>query len=192
MYPSIRENVTETVLGMLVVLVTLVPGAWGQADVQGQWSTLPYLMPTNAVHAALLYNGKVLVIAGSKMHGWDSKYGGGALGPAIRNHHYPVHELLHVLQRDGAACRWPYAHRGGPNSKQSYVPGKFAGCDLRSCHEYFYPYAKHGPWPLVSDVDHVERRPDHDFFRTQRDQWFHQYHGGNLHLGIGLEPPVHA
>ncbi len=66
MYPSIREKVTETVFGILVVLVALVPGAWGQADVQGQWSTLPYLMPTNSVHAALLYNGKVLIIAGSK------------------------------------------------------------------------------------------------------------------------------
>src|ERR1700686_4394773 len=66
MCPSIRERVAETVLGMLVVLVALVPGARGQADVQGQWSTVPYLMPTNSVHAELLYNGKVLIIAGSK------------------------------------------------------------------------------------------------------------------------------
>ncbi len=66
MCPSIRERVAETVLGILVVLVTLVPGAWGQADVQGQWSTLPYLMPTDSVHTELLYNGKVLIIAGSK------------------------------------------------------------------------------------------------------------------------------
>ena len=66
MCPSIRERVAETVLGILVVLVTLVPGAWSQADVQGQWSTLPYLMPTDSVHTELLYNGKVLIIAGSK------------------------------------------------------------------------------------------------------------------------------
>ena len=65
MSPNIR--VTEAVLGILVVFGSLVPAAWGQAGVQGQWSTLPYLMPTNTVHAALLYNGKVLVIAGSKM-----------------------------------------------------------------------------------------------------------------------------
>jgi len=44
---------------------TLIPGAAGQADVQGQWSTLPYLMPINPIHAALLYNGKLLIIAGS-------------------------------------------------------------------------------------------------------------------------------
>jgi len=36
-----------------------------QANVQGQWNTLPYLMPINPVHVALLSNGKVLVVAGS-------------------------------------------------------------------------------------------------------------------------------
>ena len=36
-----------------------------QANVQGQWSTLPYLMPINPVHVALMYNGKVLVVSGS-------------------------------------------------------------------------------------------------------------------------------
>jgi len=37
----------------------------GQANVQGQWSTLPYLLPINPVHVALLSSGKVLVVAGS-------------------------------------------------------------------------------------------------------------------------------
>lgn len=32
---------------------------------QGQWQTLPYTMPINPVHAALLYNGKVLIVSGS-------------------------------------------------------------------------------------------------------------------------------
>jgi galactose oxidase-like protein/PKD domain-containing protein len=36
-----------------------------QANVQGQWQTLPNLMPINPVHAALLHNGKVLVVSGS-------------------------------------------------------------------------------------------------------------------------------
>jgi Domain of unknown function (DUF1929)/IPT/TIG domain len=63
----VPARVAQTVLGLFVILGALVPGMWAQADVQGSWSTLPYLMPTNAVHAALLYNGKVLIIAGSKM-----------------------------------------------------------------------------------------------------------------------------
>ncbi|HTC93549.1 MAG TPA: galactose oxidase-like domain-containing protein [Terriglobales bacterium] len=32
---------------------------------QGQWSTLPYQMPINPVHMALMNNGKVLVVSGS-------------------------------------------------------------------------------------------------------------------------------
>jgi galactose oxidase-like protein/PKD domain-containing protein len=36
-----------------------------QANVQGQWQTLPNLMPINPVHAALLHNGTVLVVSGS-------------------------------------------------------------------------------------------------------------------------------
>ncbi|HKV64738.1 MAG TPA: galactose oxidase-like domain-containing protein [Candidatus Acidoferrum sp.] len=43
-----------------------LPGlAAGQASLQGQWQTLPNLMPINPVHAALLHNGKVLVVSGS-------------------------------------------------------------------------------------------------------------------------------
>jgi Domain of unknown function (DUF1929)/Glyoxal oxidase N-terminus len=40
-------------------------GAVGQANVQGQWSTLTNTMPINPIHAALLSNGRLLVVAGS-------------------------------------------------------------------------------------------------------------------------------
>jgi spore maturation protein SpmB len=39
--------------------------ALGQANVQGQWTTLANTVPINPIHAALLSNGKVLVVAGS-------------------------------------------------------------------------------------------------------------------------------
>jgi hypothetical protein len=48
-----------------LLLNVLVPEMLGQTNVQGQWSTLPYSMPINPVHVALLSNGKVLVVAGS-------------------------------------------------------------------------------------------------------------------------------
>jgi len=41
-----------------------IPSATAQA-LQGQWRTLPNPMPINPVHAALLHNGKVLIVAGS-------------------------------------------------------------------------------------------------------------------------------
>ena len=48
-----------------VLLLTHAPSAAAQASVQGQWQTLPNLMPINPVHAALLHNGKVLIVSGS-------------------------------------------------------------------------------------------------------------------------------
>ena len=36
-----------------------------QVWVAGSWSTLPYTMPINPVHLALMNNGKVLVVSGS-------------------------------------------------------------------------------------------------------------------------------
>ncbi len=49
---------------LLLGLASFAPPALAQS-VQGQWQTLPYTMPINPVHVALLYNGKVLVVSGS-------------------------------------------------------------------------------------------------------------------------------
>jgi len=47
---------------LLIGLAVAVPIAVAQS---GQWQTLPYTMPINPVHTALLYNGKVLIASGS-------------------------------------------------------------------------------------------------------------------------------
>jgi len=49
---------------LLLGLASFAPAAVSQSS-QGQWRTLPYTMPINPVHVALLYNGKVLVVSGS-------------------------------------------------------------------------------------------------------------------------------
>jgi len=49
----------------LLLPVVLAGTSFGQADVVGQWNTLPNLMPINPVHVALMHNGKVLVVSGS-------------------------------------------------------------------------------------------------------------------------------
>src|SRR5438477_6968475 len=59
-YPFLSHS-----LSLSLLLTLWVPITMAQANVQGQWSTLPNLMPINPVHAALLSNGKVLVVAGS-------------------------------------------------------------------------------------------------------------------------------
>jgi len=46
-------------------ITVFVASALGQANVQGQWTTLPNTIPINPVHATLLANGKILIVAGS-------------------------------------------------------------------------------------------------------------------------------
>lgn len=50
---------------LLTILSPLVPAGLAQGTGQGQWQTLPYTMPINPIHAALLYNGKVVIVSGS-------------------------------------------------------------------------------------------------------------------------------
>jgi hypothetical protein len=52
-------------VSLILVPLVLVGTSAGQANVTGQWNTLPNLMPINPVHAALMHNGKVLVVSGS-------------------------------------------------------------------------------------------------------------------------------
>src|SRR4030095_13148308 len=52
--------------GFLGFLPPLRSAAEAQANVTGQWSTLPYTMPSNPIHVGLLHTGKVLVVAGSE------------------------------------------------------------------------------------------------------------------------------
>src|SRR5215831_11404699 len=49
----------------VVVFSLLGAEAQGQANVYGHWDPAPNPMPINPIHVALLYNGKILVAAGS-------------------------------------------------------------------------------------------------------------------------------
>jgi len=57
--------ITWLALILIMFMLNSVPPAAGQAQTTGQWSTLPYTMPINPIHAALMHNGKVLIVAGS-------------------------------------------------------------------------------------------------------------------------------
>jgi len=48
----------------VIALAHLAPPSCAQSG-PGQWQTLPYTMPINPVHVALLHNGKVLIVSGS-------------------------------------------------------------------------------------------------------------------------------
>jgi Domain of unknown function (DUF1929)/Legume lectin domain/Glyoxal oxidase N-terminus/PKD domain len=50
---------------ILGLFTQFAPVARSQANVQGQWDTLPYTMPINPIHVALMHTGKVLIASGS-------------------------------------------------------------------------------------------------------------------------------
>src|SRR6266576_6069367 len=54
----------------------------GQANVVGQWTTLPTSMPINPVHVAMLHNGKVLIVSGSGNVSGNRNYQAGIFDPA--------------------------------------------------------------------------------------------------------------
>jgi hypothetical protein len=81
---QVSSRVTRCFLPAILAAVCFsgLPGRAGaQANVQGQWQTLPNLMPINPVHAALLRNGKVLVVSGSGNLPSDTNYQAGVFDP---------------------------------------------------------------------------------------------------------------
>ena len=54
-----------TLVLIALFTLTLPLALTAQANLQGQWTTLPNLMPINPVHVSLLSTGKVLVVSGS-------------------------------------------------------------------------------------------------------------------------------
>jgi hypothetical protein len=69
-----RSLSVQAIFLLLLVLGMSVPGVMAQANIQGQWTTLPYPMPINPVHVSLLYTGKVLVVSGSGNVAGNSNY----------------------------------------------------------------------------------------------------------------------
>ena len=83
--PSLESSrVTRYFLQVFVAglcLASLPDLAGAQANVQGQWQTLPNPMPINPVHAALLRNGKVLVVSGSGNLPGNTNFQAGVFDP---------------------------------------------------------------------------------------------------------------
>src|SRR5438128_1783692 len=60
-----RWSVAAVILFALGLAALGTEAIFAQAGQLGRWTTLPYLMPVNPIHLALLSNSKVLVVAGS-------------------------------------------------------------------------------------------------------------------------------
>src|SRR5262245_16056504 len=72
------------VLGFSLVILLLTSGVrmvWAQAGQLGQWSTMGNLMSINPVHAALMNNGKVLIVSGSGNVATETNFRAAVLDP---------------------------------------------------------------------------------------------------------------
>ena len=61
-------------IALMVLLLPCAGGVYGQANVQGQWQTVPTTMPINPIHVSLMHNGKILVVAGSGNYPPNTSY----------------------------------------------------------------------------------------------------------------------
>src|SRR3989442_1233457 len=69
------------ILFAAAVLAATTPLLWAQVNLQGRWTTLPYLMPINPIHLALLNTGKVLIVAGSGNVATEKNFQAGVWDP---------------------------------------------------------------------------------------------------------------
>ena len=77
-----RRRTLLSLILLVLVSSASVPSSFAQANVQGQWSTLPTQMPINPVHVALIHNGKVLIVSGSGNLPSDTNYMAAVWDPA--------------------------------------------------------------------------------------------------------------
>ena len=99
-------------IGLALAITSNTPRLRAQAGTVGEWKTLG-VMPINPVHAALMNNGKVLIVSGSGNVAAETNFRSAVLDPLtgtiVQTSRTPV--VGHVLQRHGVAARRPCVHQ---------------------------------------------------------------------------------
>jgi hypothetical protein len=174
-------------LAVLLTVAYLSPAARAQSSGQGQWQTLPNLMPINPVHTALLHNGKVLIVSGSGNVAGNTNFQAGIFDPATGTvTTQPVAWDMFcngmVVLADGRAIvnggTLQYDPFHGQLRSAVYDPATGQYTDMQTM--------AHG---LVSHGDQFEQWYDHDVFRPGR-KGKHEFHSGDLYGWFGLEHSV--
>src|SRR6202022_2747296 len=78
----LHGNTSLLLATLALIAACYSPAALGQANVIGNWQTVPAQMPINPVHTALLSNGKILVVSGSGNYPAQTIYNVGGGDPA--------------------------------------------------------------------------------------------------------------
>ena len=81
----IHSAILLRAIGTLAIAILLIlrlqPSLLAQANVTGQWQTLPTQAPINPIHVSLMHNGQVLIVSGSGNLPSDTTYMAGVWNP---------------------------------------------------------------------------------------------------------------
>ena len=160
-----------------------------QAGVQGQWTTLPYAMPINPVHVALMNNGKVLIVSGSGNVAAETNFRSAVWDPQA--------ETIVVTQSLGwdMFCNGMVVLAGRPRVRQRRQPAvrpvsrAAAQCGVRPRDRPVHRPAEHGARAMVSHGHDARRRPRDDVLGIERDGR-HEHGRRDLYRRVGMEPGV--
>ena len=153
-------------VGLALALTTSNSALRAQAGSVGQWATLPYLMPINPVHSALMNNGKVLIVSGSGNVAAETNFRYAVLDlQSERVDITLVAAVGHVLQRHGGPLGRPRVRQRRQPAVRP-VPRSAEERSLRSRDRCLYRSPEHGARPVVSDGHHARRRTRDDVFGT--------------------------
>ena len=138
------------------------------------------LMPINPIHSALLYNGKILVVAGSgncpaSQSGCPS---GPPYGPANNSGALLFDPITATITKFTMA--WDMFCNGmvvlsdgrvlinGGSIQYDPFLGELRSSVFDPSTQHLYRCPEHGAWPLVSHRHQSRRRPGDDFLRPER------------------------
>ena len=182
---AVKASVAAGALAVALVLALQSPTLLAQPAVQGQWRTLPYLMPINPVHLTLTNDGKVLVVAGSGNVATETNFDAVVWNPDDDT--FVTHALTWDMFCNGASVlpdgrvfinggNLQYDPFFGERRSSAYDPA--TGTVQRP--------AEHGRRPLVSHDDDAGQRQRHDVLGTE-GHGRHEHDGRNLHARGGME-----
>ena len=182
---AVKASIAAGAIAVALAVALQSPTLLAQPAVQGQWRTLPYLMPINPVHLALTNDGKVLVVAGSGNVATETNFQAVVWDPVDNT--FVTHALAWDMFCNGMSVlpdgrvfinggNLQYDPFFGEPRSSAYDPATGTFSDLR----------EHGRRPLVSHGDDAGQRQRHDVLGTE-GHGRHEHDGRNLHAGGGME-----
>ena len=188
--PAVKGWLAAGAIALALAVALQPPALLAQPSVQGQWRTLPYLMPINPVHLALTNDGKVLVVAGSGNVATETNYRAVVWDPADDS--FVAHALTWDMFCNGMVVLPDgRVFINGGNLQYDPFHGEPPQRRLRPGHGHVQRPAEHGRRPLVSHGDDAGQRQRHDVFGTE-GRGRHEHDGRDLHARGGWSPPIAA